>query len=421
MTTPMMPGDPVPDDAPAASGRPKPAVVGAIGVVLTAVVVSFVQARKHDAQLADFGAYYRAGRAVAAGRSPYTLDAKFGALGAYMYCPAFAFVVCRPLAALPYPWAVRAFLAVNWGVTIAAVGLSVRLAGARFWAGVIGCAAAGMYLWSDLHNGQVGTVLLLACLGWLALTLAGRPVVGGISLSLAIGLKLYPALLVPYLLLRRRWWPGLIGVAIGLTAQFAAPALFVGGRGLLPLHREWLAFCLHTQVPMQTYRAGNESLLGALARTPPVSDGVHLFSPERLATLQRVYPAVVLGITAATYGWLLVRRTRDPVADVAVLLVWMTLAGPRAWTFNLAAELPGAVLLATAAVGRRRRWPLAVVALVGLVYAVACPTNPPLLPLPTRWTFGTQFLYDKHFLAAALLAVAVAVTPPGAPVPPRRT
>ena len=430
-----------------------------VAAVVTALVIaSFIQARKPTAQLADFGAYYRAGQAVVADRSPYTLDAKFGALGAYMYCPAFAHLVCRPLAHLRYVGAMRAFLTVNWLATAAAVALSLRLlrtepgrAGPRraqpasrarptdspsavdptrielrspraedgpapssvsahpLWVGLLALAAVGTYLWADLHNGQVGTLLLLACLGWLALTLADRPILGGVALSLAVGLKIYPLLLAPYLLLRRRWWPGLIGLAIGLLVQFVTPALFVGPRGLLPLHREWLQFCLQTQVPMQTFRAGNQSLLGVLARTPPVSDGVHLFSPSHLDQLQHAYPAIVLAVTAALYVLLWSRRTGDPVADVSLLLIWMTLASPRAWTFNFAAELPAAILLARAVVDQRRRWPLAAVALLAAVWAITFPTNS--LPPQGGWSFGIQFLLDKHFVAAVLMATAVVVIP----------
>ena len=67
----------------------------------------------------------------------------------------------------------------------------------------VAMASAGTYLWADIHNGQVGTLLLLACLVWMTLTIAGRSFWGGIVLSTAIALKLYPALLVPYLILRR--------------------------------------------------------------------------------------------------------------------------------------------------------------------------------------------------------------------------
>ena len=411
------PPDAVPPAVPAWAKVAAAVVVGGI------VVASFLQARKPTAQGADFGAYYRAGQAVAAGRSPYTLDPKYRELGAYMYCPAFADVVCRPLAGLSYVGAMRVFLAVNWLATAAVVALSLRLAIATarspgctsgapprpstFLVGLVTCAAAGTYLWADLHNGQVGTLLLLACLGWITLTLSGRPALGGAALSLAVGLKLYPLLLAPYLLLRRQWWPGLVGLAIGLGVQFVVPAMFGGRSGLGPLHAEWLRFCLHTQVPMQTVRAGNQSLLGVLARMPGISDGVHLFSQDRLDALQHAYPAVVAAVTALLYGWLWSRRTRHPAADVAVLLVWMTVASPRAWTFNFAAEVPAAALLAAAAVAGRPRWPLAVAGLVGLVYAVTFPTN--LLRPPTRWAAGPQFLYDKHVAAAVLLAVAVAV------------
>jgi hypothetical protein len=401
----------------------------ATAVVVGLVIATFVQVRKPTAQLSDFGAYYRAGQAVAAGRSPYTLDAKYGELGAYMYCPAFAHVVCRPLAGLTYVWAMRAFLAINWLATAAVVALSLRLVrtepgcvGPRraqpasdvaqpvdpFWVGVIACCSAGTYLWADLQTGLVATLLLLACLGWLSLTLAGRPVLGGLSLSLAVGLKIYPLLLAPYLLLRRQWWPGLIGLAAGLLLQFATPAMFVGSRGLLPLHREWLRFCLDTQLPAQTIRTGNQSLLGVLARTQPISDGVHVFSPAHLQALERAYPAVVVLVTIALYVGHWVRRNRHALAEVSVLLIWMTVASPRAWTFNFAAELPAAAVLAGVALRRDRRWPLAVVALASAVWAVTFNTN--RLGTPAGWSLGVQLLYDKHFIAAVAIAGAVALT-----------
>ena len=402
-----------------AAQRPVPAVLKIVAAVVVAVlvVVSLVQARKLTAQLGDFGAYYRAGQAVVAGRTPYALSPKFGAFGGYMYCPAFAHVVCRPLAWLPYVSAMRVFLAVNWMATAGVVALSVRLVGGRsptvrFVIGAVACAAVGSYLWADLHNGQVGTLLLLACLGWISLTLAGRPVAGGLCLSLAVGLKIYPLLLGPYLLLRRRWWPGLIGLAVGLAVQFVVPVLFVGPSGMLPLHREWLRFCMDTQVVEQTIRTGNQSLLGVLARLPWISDGVHVASDRRLALLERGYPLVVLAVTAAIYGAIVVRRATPAVA-VSVLLVWMTVAAPRAWTFNLAAELPAAVLVAAVVVRRGPGWPWGVLALAGLIFAAAFDTNRRLLP-PVRWHLGPQLLWDKHFLAAVLLAAVVARLAPAA-------
>ena len=437
MTTPA-----VLDYAPPDRAVPVWAKVAAAVVVAVVVWLSVHGVRKPTAQLGDFGAYYRAGGYVAAGGSPYQLDPKFRELGAYVYAPAFAYVVCRPLAALPYVWAMRAFVAINWAATAGAVWLSLRLleqsravsargdrrsrpspedAGSagpgptrpgsvqanRFWVGAIACVAVGSYLYADLHNGQVGTLLLVSCLAWATLTLAGRPALGGACLSVAVGLKIYPLLLAPYLL-QRRWWPGLIGLAVGLGVLFVTPSLFVGGRGLLPLHREWLRFCLATQRPDQTVRTGNQSLLGVLARTPPVSDGVHLYSTGRLHGLEHAYPIVVLAVTAALFG-LLVWRRWGPAVDLSLLLVWATVAAPRAWTFNFAAELPAAAVLAAVIVRRGPRWPWAVAALVGVLAAVVFNTNDWLAD-PVRWSIVPQLLWDKHFLAAIGLMAAVAST-----------
>src|SRR5437870_4624486 len=78
-----------------------------------------------DCQDLDFGAYYRAGCAVARGATPYTVDAH-GPLGTYPYAPAYAYLFA-PLSCLDYFWACRLWLAVNWLITLACVALALEL------------------------------------------------------------------------------------------------------------------------------------------------------------------------------------------------------------------------------------------------------------------------------------------------------
>ncbi len=398
----------------------KIASIVAIGVVVILVIVSLLGTRKPGVQIQDFGAYYRAGQAVRAGHSPYVLDVH-GPLGAYMYAPLFAHFLFRLFAYLPYLWAVRAFMLINWIATIICVLLGLRLLGPHgrnaFLIGLLAVASAGTYLWADIHNGQVGTLLLLACLVWISLTLSGRSLLGGIVLALPIMLKIYPALLLPYLLLRRDW-RGLAGVTVGLSVLVVAPVIFVGASRVLPLHVEWLRFCVQTQTADQTIRTGNQSLLGALARLPFVSDGNQThFSADHLATLSRVYPAIVLVLSALVYGWIYLARrhrgtpssTEQSLVEVSILLLWMTIASPRAWTFNFAAEILPALLLARAIVERRPRTWLAAAALVGVLVALTLNTNG--IKFTPRWSPAGYFIQNKHFDALILLAVAVACMP----------
>jgi hypothetical protein len=74
---------------------------------LFAVVVLIAVARRlgavEDGQDFDFGAYYRAGRAVTRGESPYQLD-KHGPEAAFVYAPGYAYLFAL-LSRLDYGWA----------------------------------------------------------------------------------------------------------------------------------------------------------------------------------------------------------------------------------------------------------------------------------------------------------------------------
>ena len=399
------------------------------------VIATFLSTRKPDAQDQDFGAYYRAGRAAIAGASPYVIDSH-GPLGAYMYAPVFAHTFFRVLAHLPYLWAVRVFMLFNWIATISCAWLCLRLMRSPdrdlLLLGLIALIPTGDYLKANLHNGQVGTMLLLACVGWMTLMLAGWSFLGGLLLSLAIGLKLYPALLVPYLLLRKDW-RGIAGVCVGMFILFSIPGFFVGFGDLLPLHQHWLKFCMSTQIASQTVRTGNQSLLGVLARLPMITNGRQgLLSPDNLAKLIHIYPVIVIALTAGVYAYLYASTRRLPtglaasaasalatksaspaeachdqpvIRDVALLLIWMTLASPRAWTFNFAIEILGAMLLAGVIVDRRGRYWIAIIALLCVPVALGFPTNS--LTFSDRWSLGAYLVQNKHFDAAVILAVAI--------------
>jgi hypothetical protein len=377
----------------------------AAAVVLGLMIASFFGTRKPDAQQQDFGAYYHAGRDVAAGLTPYNQDkAHGGPTGAFMYAPVFADYPFRLISTLPYLWAVRVFMAINWIASAMCVWLCLRtvpIGVDRFAVGCVALASAGTYLWADIHNGQVGTLLFLACLGWMTLHLAGRPFLGGLSLSFAVALKLYPALLVPYLVLRKDI-RGLAGVAVGLAVLLISPALTVGPGRLVAVHREWLKFCVATQTDNQTVRVGNQSLLGVLGRLPWVTDSRERSDPAAVARLEKIYPFVVVIGTAPLYALVWFTRRRPPVvADVAILLLWMTLASPRCWTFNLCNEVLAATLLATRAIaGPGRTWPI--VGLAGVLIAIGFPVNN--LPYPKHgWAAWAFFMQNHHFDAAVLL------------------
>ena len=138
---------------------------------------------------------------------------------------------------------------------------------------------------SAFRNGQSG--LLLACLmtiGWLALR-RGRDTLSGAAVGVAACLKLYPSLLLPYLLLRR---PRAFAVAALTFALLGGlPAALVG----VQIYRDYF----RTADSVVAVYAGlevNLSLLGLLVRAV----GEHRLG---LATDERLFAALAGGLGPA--------------------------------------------------------------------------------------------------------------------------
>src|SRR5262249_38527495 len=159
-----------------------------------------------------------------------------------------------------------------------------------------------------------------------------------------------------------------------------------GWEGTVRLHQEWAQHTVATDVPVQTYRPGNQSLLGLLARLPPVSNGHELLTRDGLTALKRAYPALLAALAAALYAWIVWSRwTRSQDAPpqqlcdrdrvhVALLFVFLTLAHPHAWRCNYVGLLFPCVLLAAQVWQRRPSRRFALAALILVFLACAWPT-----------------------------------------------
>ncbi len=358
-----------------------------------------------DFQDCDFGAYYHGAAAVARGATPYFVDAR-GPLGTFVYSPAFAFALV-PLASLEYLWAARLWTVINWGLATGCVALALRLTGTNrttVAATLLVAVPIAGYVWANVRVGQVGTLVAALCLAWAACRRFGWQFLGGLCLAAAVAVKIAPALLVPYLVIRRDG-RGLAGVIVGGVALVLLPAPWVGFDGTVRLHRAWAAHCRLTQVGEQTIRVENQSLLGELARLPWVSEAGYCVDAANFAALESYYPLVALVLAAAVYGWVVcdLRRGGVPREELhlAVLLVAMTLLHPRGWACNFVALALPCALLARSVEHRATSWRPAVVALALVAVACAAPKAAPAPGFsPARW-----LLQGKDFWAAVAVAV----------------
>ena len=197
--------------------------------------------------------------------------------------------------------------------------------------------------------GQINLIVLaLVLLAWLALKRNWHALAVAVPLSLAVLLKTYPVLLLPLLVLRRRyaaaaWLVGLLAV-YGLVSWWVLPRGLwgdwltnvapTGGYGLRPFN---------LFLPAEPW---NHSINGFMIfvqdRTQEVF-GV----PVRLLTRPLTY-LLAGAVGAATAGLALLsarkgRGERTLDADVSLFLLMMFLVAPLSWEHHLVYALPAAL------------------------------------------------------------------------------
>lgn len=264
----------------------------------------------------DFEQFYWAAVAMRDGA-----DLASGRSGGYVYPPLLAFAL-MPLAALPLKTAAIAWLGINLLIAIAAASLAAGEAARRVglaastWL-TLGIAAAGSLIVADkarssLDQGQSDMLMVMAFvlgLRWLG----KRDWAAGGVLGLAANIKYASLVVLPYLMLRRRWraagWMVAWTIALSLL-----PAVYRGWQRNLDDLGAALTMLSHIEP-----RDAAHSHLAPIGRQRAVS------------------------ITSAVAGWL--RGTGDGGARGPIVVAAI-------------ASIVGAVVLAAWLIYRRRGIPL---------------------------------------------------------------
>jgi alpha-1,2-mannosyltransferase len=290
----------------------------------------------------DLTSYLLSARALWDGQSPYGLDTPFP----YIYPPFLAFVIV-PLAMLPYGAAVIGWFAAS----VAALAVVLRR-----WAfrSELAMAAAVIVTFNviqnNLLNGQVNLLVVLCCLMSIDVgrvppspgTMRGGPVArdfaAGLWLGAAIALKLMPALLLVYFLVRRQFRAI---VAAGVTALVLAlvPALLIGGSGAVEsgfsrITGVYSQYARELLMPMMATPAADATLAYSVASVVQRVLG----SDPRL-WIDALCAAGVLGAVAFVdvTRW---RRRGDDLAAAAAYMVAIVLISPKSETHHLAFAIP---------------------------------------------------------------------------------
>jgi hypothetical protein len=233
------------------------------GLVLV-VLAAWLFTARASRRMPDFEVYWRAGGRAAAGQPLYRPeDADYQ----FKYFPAFA-VAMRPLAALPLPAARRVWFAASFAAWIALLTLSVRLLPVRrqpaWWIVTVLLVGLGKYYVEDLVLGQINLVLtLVVALALLALA-RGRDALGGALVGVAVVVKPYALILVPWLIARRRWRPAAAAGAL-FVAALLLPIPTYGWPGTVALYGAWWDTVTRTTAGVLTH-ANNVSVASMYAK-----------------------------------------------------------------------------------------------------------------------------------------------------------
>lgn len=366
-----------------------------VGVLAPLGYVTYYRAIQSPEQRSDFVVLYAAGRAALDGGDVYGVKHPRG--WPYFYPPGGTLLLAG-VAWLPFPAAVVAWYLLNAGAYVWACARLVRMcdeiAGRPVGplvvlAGVLNILPLG----TALQRGQLAPLLFGLLVEALWCYRRGRTLRTGVWLGLAAAIKLYPAVVVLPLIVRREW-RGLAGFT-GCVALlwFILPPVVLGqdtgwqttGAWLRGVLLPFLTEARFAEQPVfdgiNQFAISNQSFFGVLSRWlardalpahEPFAGTLANLSTGAIRVLAGSLALVLLGLMA----WLAARRTdRHGLAEAALWSLPMLAANfisHIAWNhYFLVLTLPYALLAVAAHLerpGTRRRWWL----VVALVLAVGC-------------------------------------------------
>jgi alpha-1,2-mannosyltransferase len=256
----------------------------------------------------------------------------------FKYLPAFA-VLAIPIGLLPEPTAEIVWFTTSVALLVALVALAIRLPVERRmspgWLAFITVISFLKFYAQELVLGQVNILFAVVAIGALLAMRARREASAGVLVALAIVIKPYAVLFLPWLVARRRL-PSIAVAGAGFVALLVLPAALYGWDGNAALHREWWRTVTETTTPNLAI-TDNVSLAAMYYRW--VGPGVW---SARLAFATSL---MLLGVAALVFF----QRRAVPFpegVEGAMLLTLIPLLSPQGWHYVFLIATPAIVYLA---------------------------------------------------------------------------
>jgi hypothetical protein len=302
------------------------------GAALALTIAAF--AFKASGKMPDFEVYWRAGaRALAAEPLYRDEDGHYQ----YKYLPAFA-LLATPAAFLPLTAAKGLWFVTSAGLVAVLLALALALLPSRHkpaWALIlITLIAMAKFYGHELVLGQVNLLLATVTLAAVHLLGRGRPTLAGLLVALAVVIKPYAVIFVPWLGAQRAM--GALGAALaGLTGAVLLPVVAYGVQGTLALHAAWWRTVTQSTAP-NLLNADNVSLAGMFAKW---------LGPGAPAAWLAVVTSIAL-LGAAAVVVIMRRRVPAPAGlEAALLLTLIPLLSPQGWDYVFLLSTPAVLYL----------------------------------------------------------------------------
>lgn len=216
----------------------------------------------------DFPVYYSAGRSLLSGRTDlYAPDFAQGRVMDYRYPPFFLFAVL-PLSLIPYPIAAYVWYLLCAAAVVGCAAIVSRVFDglrASKTMGVLVALAVVQYFVMALHYGNAHLIAVFLLFASLWFFLQRKDLPAAALISLAITIKLTPALLLPYFALKKRWTL-LVATSLFVIAINLVPSSYFGFRENNQLLRAWYGHVIESQTFHEDNGPINLSLKGELRR-----------------------------------------------------------------------------------------------------------------------------------------------------------
>jgi hypothetical protein len=219
----------------------------------------------------DFAVYYAAGQSLLSGRSDlYAPDFANAGVMDYRYPPVFV-LLFLPFAAFPftaaaYLWAVIGLSAMAHAFKEVACATGIFFKTNRLKIAVIAATLlTAKYLLISLKYQNVHMLIIAAIFISFCLPIKNKIVPAALLMALAIAIKIFPVVLLPYFAIKRQWHFLAFTCAFVMFFLFV-PAFYFGIDRNIELHKQWYSHVVESSEFYELNGPPNLSIQGQTSR-----------------------------------------------------------------------------------------------------------------------------------------------------------